>query len=58
MPKPIIGFIAALGLPTRRRAFSDETAGSTEIACFRANHETPRMAIASGVNGGASVTKT
>ena len=32
---PIIGFVAALGLATRRSAFSEETAGSTVMACLR-----------------------
>ncbi len=32
LPKPIIGFVAALGRATRRSAFSEETAGSTVSA--------------------------
>jgi hypothetical protein len=42
LPNPIMGLVAALGLPTRRNAFSEETAGSTMIACLRASHDAAR----------------
>jgi hypothetical protein len=35
LPKPIIGFVAALGRAARRSAFSEETAGSTVSAWSR-----------------------
>jgi hypothetical protein len=42
LPNPIIGLGAALGLPTRRKALSEETAGRTVTAWFLASQATAR----------------
>jgi hypothetical protein len=40
--KPIRGRGAALDLPTRRRAFNDDTAGKTVMACLRSSQAAAR----------------